>query len=433
MSKKLKYLTKISLDKKIKTKWFLIANIIIAILFISLINIDYIIKFFGGDFDEGVNLIVVDNTNSLYEDLKDNFNNNISYLENFTKDTTITKSNKSIEELKEDIKDNDVILVIDNDLDNYIKSSIISKNDIDTIIYQVLSSSLNKIKVTAMLNKYGITNEQLIDIEKEVIIEKDILEDNDSSLSNMVLSVISPIVILPLFMLILYLIQMIGSEINEEKSTKAMEIIISNVDPKTHFTSKLLAGNLFVIIQSVLLIIYTLIGGVIRFIISGGMVLDGKGEFMGEVTKVLNEIDIVSKLDKVIPLAIVMVIVTFIAYSLLAGILASMTTNMEDFQQLQTPITVISLLGFYLSMASSMFDGSLFIRIMSYVPFVSSFLSISLFTIGEIGVFDVIISISIMCGLIFVLYKYGLKIYKVGILNYSSNNLWKKMFKAMKE
>lgn len=433
MSKKLKYLTKISLDKKIKTKWFLVANIIIAILFISLINIDYIIKFFGGDFDEGVNLIVVDNTNSLYEDLKDNFNNNISYLENFTKDTTITKSNKSIEELKEDIKDNDVILVIDNDLDNYIKSSIISKNDIDTIIYQVLSSSLNKIKVTAMLNKYGITNEQLIDIEKEVIIEKDILEDNDSSLSNMVLSVISPIVILPLFMLILYLIQMIGSEINEEKSTKAMEIIISNVDPKTHFMSKLLAGNLFVIIQSVLLIIYTLIGGVIRFIISGGMVLDGKGEFMGEVTKVLNEIDIVSKLDKVIPLAIVMVIVTFIAYSLLAGILASMTTNMEDFQQLQTPITVISLLGFYLSMASSMFDGSLFIRIMSYVPFVSSFLSISLFTIGEIGVFDVIISISIMCGLIFVLYKYGLKIYKVGILNYSSNNLWKKMFKAMKE
>lgn len=433
MSKKLKYLTKISLDKKIKTKWFLVANIIIAILFISLINIDYIIKFFGGDFDEGVNLIVVDNTNSLYEDLKDNFNNNISYLENFTKDTTITKSYKSIEELKEDIKDNDVILVIDNDLDNYIKSSIISKNDIDTIIYQVLSSSLNKIKVTAMLNKYGITNEQLIDIEKEVIIEKDILEDNDSSLSNMVLSVISPIVILPLFMLILYLIQMIGSEINEEKSTKAMEIIISNVDPKTHFTSKLLAGNLFVIIQSVLLIIYTLIGGVIRFIISGGMVLDGKGEFMGEVTKVLNEIDIVSKLDKVIPLAIVMVIVTFIAYSLLAGILASMTTNMEDFQQLQTPITVISLLGFYLSMASSMFDGSLFIRIMSYIPFVSSFLSISLFTIGEIGVFDVIISISIMCGLIFVLYKYGLKIYKVGILNYSSNNLWKKLFKAMKE
>lgn len=433
MSKKLKYLTKISLDKKIKTKWFLVANIIIAVLFISLINIDYIIKFFGGDFDEGVNLIVVDNTNSLYEDLKDNFNNNISYLENFTKDTTITKSNKSIEELKEDIKDNDVILVIDNDLGNYIKSSIISKNDIDTIIYQVLSSSLNKIKVTAMLNKYGITNEKLIDIEKEVIIEKDILEDNDSSLSNMVLSVISPIVILPLFMLILYLIQMIGSEINEEKSTKAMEIIISNVDPKTHFMSKLLAGNLFVIIQSVLLIIYTLIGGVIRFIISGGMVLDGKGEFMGEVTKVLNEIDIVSKLDKVIPLAIVMVIVTFIAYSLLAGILASMTTNMEDFQQLQTPITVISLLGFYLSMASSMFDGSLFIRIMSYVPFVSSFLSISLFTIGEIGVFDVIISISIMCGLIFVLYKYGLKIYKVGILNYSSNNLWKKMFKAMKE
>ena len=36
-----------------------------------------------------------------------------------------------------------------------------------------------------------------------------------------------------------------------------------------------------------------------------------------------------------------MIILTFVAYSLLAGILASMTTNVEDFQQLQTPIVII--------------------------------------------------------------------------------------------
>ena len=32
----------------------------------------------------------------------------------------------------------------------------------------------------------------------------------------------------------------------------------------------------------------------------------------------------------------------------------------------------------------------------------------------------------------YILIKYGLRIYKVGILNYSETNLWKKMFKAIK-
>ena len=33
----------------------------------------------------------------------------------------------------------------------------------------------------------------------------------------------------------------------------------------------------------------------------------------------------------------------------------------------------------------------------------------------------------------YVLIKYGLRIYKVGILNYSETDLWKKMFKAIKQ
>ena len=52
MNKKLKYLTKVSLNKKIKSKWFLVANIIFAILIIGLLNIDSVIKFFGGDFSK---------------------------------------------------------------------------------------------------------------------------------------------------------------------------------------------------------------------------------------------------------------------------------------------------------------------------------------------------------------------------------------------
>ena len=124
---------------------------------------------------------------------------------------------------------------------------------------------------------------------------------------------------------------------------------------------------------------------------------------------------------------------TFIAYSLLAGILASMTTNTEDFQQLQTPIMLISLAGYYLALMTNLFKGSLFIKIVSYFPFISAILSPSLLITGDITVIDFIISCIIMVGVIFLLIRYGLRIYKVGILNYSSKDLWKKMVKALKE
>ena len=61
MKNKLLFLTKMSLNKKIKTKWFYIANIIFLILIAGLINLDSIIKLFGGDFDDAIKINVIDN------------------------------------------------------------------------------------------------------------------------------------------------------------------------------------------------------------------------------------------------------------------------------------------------------------------------------------------------------------------------------------
>jgi ABC-2 type transport system permease protein len=211
-----------------------------------------------------------------------------------------------------------------------------------------------------------------------------------------------------------------------------MEIIISNVSPKTHFFSKVLAGNIFVILQGALLIIYFALGVLIRYII-GGMTLGG-----GLTTKITSMLtsassDFISKLVIYIPFILILMLITFLAYSLLAGILASMTTNAEDFNQLQTPIMVISLIGYYLAMMAGVFKGALFIRILSYVPFISAILAPSLLVLGQIGITDIIISTILTILTNYLLIKYGLKIYKVGILNYSSKDLWKKMFKAMKD
>lgn len=126
-------------------------------------------------------------------------------------------------------------------------------------------------------------------------------------------------------------------------------------------------------------------------------------------------------------------LLTFLAYSLVSGILASVTTNQEDFQQLQTPLIIILLLGYYLSIMAGVFKGSLFIKILAVLPFLSAILTPCLLVMGQIGIIEIIIALILIIFIIFLLIRYGLRAYKVGILNYSSTGLWKKMFKAVKQ
>ena len=442
MKSKLNYLVGVSLKRKIKTKWFLIANIVLAIILVGIINIDSIITMFGGDFNEKTNVYVLDNTNKTYDIFISQFNNANSLLTKSDEELeyNIIKEERSLDELKNlinnDEKEKDSIIIVFNDSEtNYLDVSLITKEYIDLIDMQSLTTALNNTKTTIAIYNSNISEEELTAIYSPVNIER-IYLDNDKTAQDenakMIMTTVFPILILPFFMLIIYLVQMIGAEVNDEKQTRGMEIIISNVSPKTHFFSKVIAGNLFVLLQGTLLFIYSFIGVLIRKIIGGNLINNGvTDQVKGVISTALNS-NIGSQLKIVLPLTIILMLITFLAYSLLAGVLASMTTNTEDFQQLQTPIMVVLLLGYYTSMMASMFEGSIFIKILSFIPFVSAILSPSLLILGQIGIFEVIISIILMIIVIYLLIKYGLRIYKTGILNYSSKNLWKKMFKALK-
>lgn len=439
MTNKLKYLTKLSLDKKIKTKWFLIANIILLVIIAGIINIDSIIKFFGGDYDKKTEIVVIDNA-SCYNDFVKTFDSTREYLDTL-KDAKITKYDKDKESLYEDIKKKDkILLVINEDSTNFINVEMITKSNIDNTTYQVITTILNSIKKDKALSYYGVSNEILDHISSYVDVKRTKLDDEESvdEMMELVMSTIFPIVILPFFTLTMFLVQMIGAEINEEKTTRGMEIIISNVSPKVHFLSKIISGNVFVLLQGLLLVVYLLIGIFIRYIstgvlVNGGNILSGGvGSYVNKITSSLELTGVLDKMQIIIPITLILMVVTFIAYSLVAGILASMTTNMEDYQQVQTPIMVISFISYYLSVAAAMFKGSIFIKVLSFIPFFSALLAPSLLVLGQITIVDAIISILLTVGLIFVLVKYGLRIYKVGILNYSGTHLWKKMFKAFK-
>ena len=432
MNRKFLYLTKVSLRKKFKTKWFVITNIILAVAIILLLNINSIVSFFGGDFDNKTSIIVVDNDTDSYTLFEKNIESYASSLNDEDMKITVKKTDKTSKELKEDLKDDEILVELNSDNTEYLKAKVTSNEKIDTLTYQVISQSLNSTKTTIAMAINNIDATTLNNISSPVTIDRVVLNEDNNVDENMglIMSSVFPTIILPFFMLTMILIQMVGGEICEEKTTRSMEIIISNVSPKQHLMSKILASNIFVIVQGLLLVVYSIIG----LLISTNM-LSSVMALPSEVTSIFDNLvasGFIEKLIYVIPLTLILIVLSFLAYSIVAGILASMTVNMEDFSQLQTPLVFISLGGYYLAMMAGMFNGSLLIRILSYVPFLSSFVSPSLYMMGEIGLIDIVISIVILVLFIYLILHFGIKVYKVGILNYSNEKVWSKFFKAFK-
>ena len=433
MLKKFWYLTKHGLKKKIKSKSFIFSNIALLVLIVGLVNINSIISFFGGDFDDEVNVYVVDNTNKTYDLFEKYYNVLEENLENGD-NIKLFKSEEDKDKTIEKIKGTtDIVVELNEDKDNFISANIITENYLSPYTQQTLTQVINNAKYEIALKESNIDIKVLNKVSQAVNIERVILDETKTTEDeNMdtVMSVVFPTVILPFFTLIIILIQLIGGEINEEKTTRSMEVIISNVPPKVHFFSKILACNIFIISQALLVVLYALLGFAIKGIISG----TGISVFnnIANAIKSVAGTGLMNKLYYIIPLTLILIILTVIAYSLIAGIFASMTVNPEDFQHIQTPIMIMCMLSYYLAIMAGMFNGSTFIKILSYIPLISYSLSPALLIIGQIGIIDVIISIVVLILFVGILVKYGLKIYKVGILNYSTDKLLRRIFKAAK-
>lgn len=439
MKNKLKFLIKQSLKKKIGTKWFKAVNIILCILIVAMANIDRLITVFGGDFNKDTTVYVKDNV-GVYDYLEPLFNETTKTVEDL-KNYKVEKTDKSLKELKKNIKDTDNIIVEINSSDtNYISSTITTYDALDTISYQLLSNVLNQTKEAFVIGKLGLTENEIIALKSNIEITKKTtnpdLKDNAKA-KDIISSGLIILFIVPFFIFITLLVQMLGAEINEEKSTKSMEIIISNVPPKYHFIAKISASSLFVIIQGTLLFSYTILAMLVRNLIGGlfgrGIVSSDVSKYLKDIINLLKDSGIIDLLVKGLPFIILLFIVNILAYAIIAGVLASMTTNIEDYQQLQSPIMIIMMMGYFIAIMASTFDGSIFIKIVSFIPLLSALVAPVIYLLGQTTIIELIISLIICMITVAILYIYGLKIYKVGILNYSSSNLWKKILKSLKE
>lgn len=438
MQSKLRYLTLTGLKKKLTSKWFIVVNIILLIALPVIINIDNIIKAFGGDFLEPTKIYVIDNTNETYDTFEEVFNetNNIILKQNDIEIEHSDRQTKYLSKKMEEDESKDIIVEINEDEKNLFTANIISYEAVDSFLYQNIVNALNTTKSNIALSKSNIDTKELNDIYKTIDVERTYLSedvDENADMMETISNFLIPIFIVPFFFLIIIVTQMIGAEINDEKSSRSMEIIISSVSPKTHFLSKLLSVNIFVILQALLLFIYGAIGVGIRvYLTKSSSFIESLGSKYAEIAKQFVDSNILTDIVHAIPFFIILLILSFIAYTLVAGILASVTTNSEDYSQIQTPLMIILLFAYYLAIVASMYDNSVFIKVAGFVPFISAIVAPVLMILGQMTMVEMLISIAILVLTNWLLIRYGLRIYKVGILNYNSNKLWSTMINAIK-
>lgn len=428
MKNKFKYLVSYSLKKKVDTKWFKAVNILLCILLVFLFNMDTIIRAFGGDFSDLDKIYVVDNIGE-FEAFKRNVETIYESLDE--KEFEVILDNNVAKE-KDTIEDK-IVVVLNKSNTDYLTSEIISYDTVSKTTFEVISSSLNSLKTQIVLKTTNLSQEEIQRLTSPVSVEETVLNETakDNATKENLSGIITTVFIVPFFILIVSMVQMLGAEINDEKSSRGMEIIISSVPAKMHFLSKVVSSLGFVLFQGVLLFGYGVIGAIIRNILSVGQTAGVEGIF-SELVTMVSEAGVFSLLAKgAIPL-LVLFIVSFVLYAIVSATLASMTTNIEDFQQLQTPLMIIMMVGYYIAVMATVFDGAVFINILAYVPLLSVLIAPTLYLLGEMSLISLIGTTCVTCILTFVIYKYALRIYKVGILNYSSSKLWRKMFKSLK-
>ena len=124
MENKFIFLTKHSLKKTMKSKWFKIVNVIVMLVIVALVNIDGIITLFGGDFSDDVKINVIDNT-GYYNEIEENLKNVGKYLND---SKVIIKKVDDLNKEKKKLKGKkDILLVIKETSGCFLKFQDVSK------------------------------------------------------------------------------------------------------------------------------------------------------------------------------------------------------------------------------------------------------------------------------------------------------------------
>lgn len=418
--KKFKFLVKNSLLRKLKSKGFIISTIITSVLILAIIIVPTVFQITAKEpVLSNYEVLLINETTD---------NKPISeYLIATTEDFYELNITKKSSDYQSDI-DN---FYVDGKYDviiQFVKGSSTNLIDVkDVKYYSKLKDSDNSILLNIVSNtKFALLDDNYslnIDNIKDPTLE----EKPEEPGFNVAVMGISTMIFTVIFMFIIFSTQTLGAEILEEKSTKAIETIISSVPAETHFYAKILSSIVFTAIQLGLMLLTGLIG-----LFISNLLLSSNNTSLGDIMN-LGSLNI--NLPVVLIFTILSLVLGLVFYLVYFAFFASFANNNEEYQKAQSPLMIILLIIFYGAIILASTNQLNLIRVLAYIPFFTPFLlPISLLT-GKVLLLEAII-ITVVLGLfIFLSTKLIVPIYRISILDYSGDKLLssvKRSFKSRK-
>ena len=229
------------------------------------------------------------------------------------------------------------------------------------------------------------------------------------------------IMIFALYMVILLYGQMVATNVATEKSSRAMEVLITSAKPTSMMSGKVLASCLAGFIQLVAvfgsaLIFYNLN----KSYWGDNMIIDSIFNIPPELLVYM----------------LVFFILGFLIYAFMFGAVGSTASKLEDINTSVMPITMLFIVAFIVvmtSMSSGNVDNTV-MKVCSYIPFTSPMSMFTRIAMSTVPWYEIAISIAILVGSTVGIGVLSAKIYRVGVLMYGTtpkiSNIIKAVWKA---
>ena len=212
------------------------------------------------------------------------------------------------------------------------------------------------------------------------------------------------------FMLIMYS-NVLVVDIATEKGSKMIEFIFSSVSAKDYFAGKILGNFLAIIVHSIL---YIILGAISYFIAKSKGLLD-----MIKINLSLDQRSLI-----LIAEIFIFIILSLLAYMIIAAMLGSLASKQEDASKVASPLMITIVGAFMVAMIFMNRPVSLFVKIASYVPYISVFFMPLRLIKANASLMEGGISIIILMASLYISYILASKVYKKHILNYQASSFF---------
>lgn len=229
------------------------------------------------------------------------------------------------------------------------------------------------------------------------------------------------IMIFALYMVILLYGQMVATNVATEKSSRAMEVLITSAKPVSMMFGKVIASCLAGLIQLI-----CVFGSAFLF-------FNLNQEFWGDNPIIRSIFNMPADL---LLYMLLFFVLGFFIYAFLYGAVGSTASKLEDINTSVMPITMLFIVAFMVvmfSMASGNVDTVL-MKICSYVPFTSPMAMFTRIAMSTVAPYEILISVAVLIGSVIGVGILAAKIYRVGVLLYGAtpkiSSIMKTIFKS---